>query len=44
MPATLSHPIEAKRYEIRLYFICLVKELNFAGALDENPYKYLQDF
>jgi hypothetical protein len=22
----------------------LVKELNFAGGFDENPYKYQQDF
>jgi hypothetical protein len=22
----------------------LVRELNFAGGLDENPYKHLQDF
>jgi hypothetical protein len=25
-------------------FIFLIRELNFAGGLDENPYKYLQDF
>jgi hypothetical protein len=25
-------------------FISLVKELNFAGGFDENPYKHLQDF
>jgi hypothetical protein len=22
----------------------LVRELNFAGGLDENPYKHMQDF
>jgi hypothetical protein len=43
-PATSSHPIEAEGYEIRLDFISLVRELNFAGGLDENPYKHLQDF
>jgi hypothetical protein len=43
-PATSSHRIEAEGYEIRPYFISLVKELNFAGGLDENPYKHLQDF
>jgi hypothetical protein len=43
-PATSSHPIEAEGYEIRLDFISLVKELNFVGGLDENPYKHLQDF
>jgi hypothetical protein len=43
-PATSLHPIEAKGYEIRLDFISLVRELNFAGGLDENPYKHLQDF
>jgi hypothetical protein len=40
-PATSLHPIEAEGYEIRLDFISLVRELNFAGGLDENPYKHL---
>jgi hypothetical protein len=43
-PATSLHPIEAKGYEICPDFISLVRELNFAGGLDENPYKYPQDF
>jgi hypothetical protein len=43
-PATSSHPIKAKGYEIHLDFISLVRELNFAGGLDENPYKHLQNF
>jgi hypothetical protein len=43
-PATSSHPIEAEGYEIRSDFISLVRELNFARGLDENPYKHLQDF
>jgi hypothetical protein len=43
-PATSSHPIKAEGYEIRPDFIFLVRELNFAGGLDENPYKNLQDF
>jgi hypothetical protein len=43
-PSTSLHPIEAEGYEIRLDFISLVRELNFAGGLDENPYKHLQDF
>jgi hypothetical protein len=43
-PATSSHPIKAEGYEIRLNFISLVRELNFTGGLDENPYKLLQDF
>jgi hypothetical protein len=43
-PATSSHPIKAEGYEIRPDFISLVRELNFAGGLDENPYKHLQDF
>jgi hypothetical protein len=43
-PANSLHPIEAEGYEIRLDFISLVRELNFARGLDENPYKYLQDF
>jgi hypothetical protein len=43
-PATSLHPIEARGYEIQLDFISLVRELNFAGGLDENPYKHLQDF
>jgi hypothetical protein len=43
-PTTSSHPIKAEGYEIHPNFISLVRELNFAGGLDENPYKYLQDF
>jgi hypothetical protein len=43
-PATSSHPIEREGYEIRPNFISLVSELNFAGGLDENPYKHLHDF
>jgi hypothetical protein len=43
-PATSLHPIKAEGYEIRPDFISLVRELNFAGGLDENPYKHLQDF
>jgi hypothetical protein len=43
-PATSSHPIEAEGYDIHPNFISLVRELNFAGGLDENPYKHLQDF
>jgi hypothetical protein len=31
-PATSLHPIKAEGYE------------NFAGCLDKNPYKHLQDF
>jgi hypothetical protein len=43
-PITSSHPMEAKGYEICLDFISLVRESNFAGGFDENPYKHLQDF
>jgi hypothetical protein len=43
-PATSLHPIEAEGFEIRPNFISLIRELNFAGGLDENPYKHLQDF
>jgi hypothetical protein len=39
--ATLLHPIEVEGYEIRPDFISLVRELNFAGGLDENLYKHL---
>jgi hypothetical protein len=39
--ATSLHPIKAEGYEIRSDFISLVRELNFAGGLDENPYKHL---
>jgi hypothetical protein len=42
--ATSSQPIEADGYEIRPDFICLASELNFAGGLEENSYKHLQDF
>jgi hypothetical protein len=42
-PATSSHRIEAEGYEIHSDFISLVRELNFARGLDENPYKHLQD-
>jgi hypothetical protein len=40
-PATSLHPIEAEGYEIHLDSISLVRELNFARGLDENPYKHL---
>jgi hypothetical protein len=43
-PATSLHPIKVEGYEIHPDFISLVKEFNFAGGLDENPYKHLQDF
>jgi hypothetical protein len=43
-PATSSYPIEAEGYEIHPDFITLVREMNFAGGLDKNPYKHLQDF
>jgi hypothetical protein len=43
-PVTSLHPIEAEGYQIRPDFISLVRELNFAGGLDENLYKHLQDF
>jgi hypothetical protein len=43
-PTTSSHLIEAQGYEIHPDLISLVRELNFAGGLDENPYKHLQDF
>jgi hypothetical protein len=39
--ATSLHPIEAEGYEICPDFKSLVRELNFAGGLDENPYKHL---
>jgi hypothetical protein len=38
------HHIKAKGYEIHPDFMSLVRELNFAGGLDENTYKHLQDF
>jgi hypothetical protein len=43
-PAISSHPIEAEGYKICTDFISLVNELNFAGGLDENPYKHLEYF
>jgi hypothetical protein len=42
--ASSLRPIEAEGYEISPNFISLVRELNFARGLDENPYKHLQDF
>jgi hypothetical protein len=36
--------LERKYLEIRPNFKSLVRELNFARGLDENPYKHLQDF
>jgi hypothetical protein len=36
--------MEAEGYEIRPDFISLVRELNFARGLNENPYKHMQDF
>jgi hypothetical protein len=43
-PVTSSHPMEAEGYEIHPGFVFLVRELDFTGGLDENPYKHLQDF
>jgi hypothetical protein len=43
-PAMSLQPIEAEGYEIHPNFISMVRELNFAGGLDENLYKHLQDF
>jgi hypothetical protein len=43
-PATSLHPIEAEGYEICSDFISLVRELNFAGGLDKNSYRHMQDF
>jgi hypothetical protein len=43
-PASSLHPIEAEEYKIHLDFVSLVRELNFAGGLDENSYKHMQDF
>jgi hypothetical protein len=40
-PATSLHPIEAEGYEICPDFISSVRELNFAGGLDENLYKHM---
>jgi hypothetical protein len=37
-PATSLHPIDAEGYEIRSDFISLVRELNFARGLNENPF------
>jgi hypothetical protein len=36
-PVTSLHPTEAEGYDICLDFISIVRELNFAGGLDENP-------
>jgi hypothetical protein len=43
-PATSLQPIKAEGYEVHPDFISLVREVNFAVGLDENPYKHLQDF
>jgi hypothetical protein len=43
-PTTSSHTIEAEGYDIHPDFISLVREFNFAGGLDKNLYKHLQDF
>jgi hypothetical protein len=42
-PSTSLNPIKADGYEIHPDFIFLARELNFAGGLDKNPYKHLQD-
>jgi hypothetical protein len=39
--ASSLHPIKAEGYEIHPDFIPLIRGLNFAEALDENPYKHL---
>jgi hypothetical protein len=36
-PTISFHPIEVEMYEIHLGFVSLVRELDFAGGLDENP-------
>jgi hypothetical protein len=41
---TSLHPINAEGYEICPDFISLARDFNFAGGLDENLYKHLQDF
>jgi hypothetical protein len=43
-PAISLQPIKAEGNEIPLDLISLVRELNFVGCLDENPYKHMQDF
>jgi hypothetical protein len=43
-PATLLHPVEPEGCETHPDFVSLVRELNFARGLGENPYKHLQDF
>jgi hypothetical protein len=43
-PTTSLHTIEAEGYEIHPDFISLVRELNFAGGLEEYLYMHLQDF
>jgi hypothetical protein len=43
-PATSLHPIKVEGCEICPYFTSLVRELNFARGLDENPYKHPKDF
>jgi hypothetical protein len=43
LPTSL-HPIKAEGYEIFPDFISFIREFFFAGGLDENPYKHLQDF
>ena len=43
-PVTSSLPVKADGYEIRPDFISMVKELDFAGGSDENPYRHLHGF
>jgi hypothetical protein len=43
-PATSLDPIKVEGYEICPDVISFVRELNFAGGLDENLYKHMQDF
>jgi hypothetical protein len=43
-PATSLHPIKVEGCGIYPDFTSLVRELNFARGLDENPYKHLKDF
>ena len=43
-PPQLSKPITASSFELRPGFIAMVREQNFSGYENENPYHLLQEF
>ena len=43
-PPKSSEPILTPGYEVRPYFIKLIRDQSFLGEGNENPYSHLQEF